>query len=271
MTFRYACAILLALAGFGLSHAARAQEAGSSAELETQKKLANPVSSLTLIPFQFNLDRNIGPKGEENGWRVTTNIQPVVPIKLGPDWTLVVRTILPVIDQHRIFPGAGSQFGLGDTTQSFFFVPNTVNGFTWGAGPVFLYPTGTSTYLTQDQWGAGPTIVALQQTGPWTAGILANHIWGNGAKFRPTVDATYLQPFLAYAAEGGWTYTLNTESTYNWTAKEWTVPINAMVSKLTRIGDLPVSLQAGLRWYAASPDVGPRNLGGRLAVTFIVP
>ncbi len=31
--------------------------------------------------------------------------------------------------------------------------------------------------LTSGKWGAGPTLVALQQTGPWTIGLLTNQIW----------------------------------------------------------------------------------------------
>ena len=68
--------------------------------------------------------------------------------------TLVVRTIVPIVAQDNIFPGAGSQFGLGDSLQSFFFVPPTVGGFTWGAGPALQYRTGTDPLLTTGKWGA---------------------------------------------------------------------------------------------------------------------
>jgi hypothetical protein len=51
-------------------------------------------------------------------------IQPVIPVSITKDWNLVVRTILPVIDQKRVFgPGSGSQSGLGNTVQSFFLSP----------------------------------------------------------------------------------------------------------------------------------------------------
>ena len=58
--------------------------AGSSVALaqdsDIQQQLANPVTSLTLVPIQVNYDRGIGPVG--NGSRVTTNVQPVIPFKL---------------------------------------------------------------------------------------------------------------------------------------------------------------------------------------------
>lgn len=253
-----------ALALLSMTSSSNAQDA------DLQQKLANPIASLTLVPIQVNYDDRIGPHNE--GHRVTTNVQPVMPFKLDDQWTLVVRTIVPIIGQNDIFPTAGSQFGLGDTVQSFFFVPQTVNGFTWGAGPVFLWRTGTDDLLTSGKWGAGPTAVALQQTGPWTVGALVNHIWSYaGDSDRSEVSSTFVQPFLAYAFSGGVTLTLNTESTYDWVADTWSVPINLMVSKLTKFGALPVNLQAGVRYWAESPDSGPEDWGGRLAITFILP
>jgi hypothetical protein len=235
----------------------------------TQQQLSNPIASLTLVPIQVNYNRGIGP--EDDGYNVTTLVEPVVPFKLRSDLSLVVRTILPISGQDEIFPSAGSQFGLGDTLQSFFFVPSTVDGFTWGAGPALQWKTGTDDLLGSGKWAAGPTLVALQQTGPWTVGILTNHIWSfAGDKDRADVNQTYLQPFVTYAASGGITYALNTESSYNWETSEWSVPINAMVMKLTEIGDQPVQLQAGLRYWADSPDNGPKDFGARLGITFIL-
>lgn len=73
------------------------------------------------VPFQFNYDRGIGP--EHDGNRLTMNFQSVVPITLSRDWDLIFRTILPLTYQSDATPGAGSQAGLGDMLQSFFFSP----------------------------------------------------------------------------------------------------------------------------------------------------
>ena len=65
--------------------------------------------------------------------------------------------------------------------------------------------------------GAGPTGVVLKQEGPWTYGALANHIESfAGDSDRGDVSATFLQPFLAYVTPSQTTYSLNTESTYDW-------------------------------------------------------
>jgi hypothetical protein len=73
------------------------------------KQLANPISSLISVPFQFNFDDRIGPA--RRGDRLTLNIQPVIPFSLNSDWNLISRTITPLVWQSDIFPGAGAQQG----------------------------------------------------------------------------------------------------------------------------------------------------------------
>lgn len=243
-----------------------------SSEEELARKLQNPVAALISVPFQLNYDQNIGPKDDGERW--TLNIQPVVPIDFNQDWNIISRTILPVVWQDDIFPGAGSQSGIGDIVQSVFFSPKapTEGGWIWGAGPVFLFPSGSDDLLTTDKWGAGPTAVALKQQGPWTYGGLANHIWSYaGDDDRADVSATFLQPFLSYTTPTAWSYTLNTESTYDWENEQWSVPINAVISKVTNIGGQMVSFNAGIRYWADSPDGGPEGWGFRFVTVLLFP
>ncbi|MGB5984535.1 MAG: hypothetical protein WBG37_04455 [Desulfobacterales bacterium] len=147
------------------SSAAEQVEKQHSAE-ELAKKLANPIAALISVPLQLNYDTDIGPLDEGDRW--VLNVQPVVPISLNADWNVISRTIVPLVAQDDVFLNAGSQSGIGDILQSLFFSPKetTGNGWTWGAGPVLLFPSGTDELLTTDKWGAGPTAVALWQIGP---------------------------------------------------------------------------------------------------------
>ena len=72
------------------------------------------------------------------------------------------------------------------------------------------------------------------------------------------------------AAQHAWTFTLNTESTYDWENNDWSVPINAVVSKLVRIDKLPVQFFGGVRYWADSPDdVDPTGWGACFGMTFL--
>jgi hypothetical protein len=256
------------LAGVACSASVQAQD---SAE-ELAKKLSNPVAALISVPLQLNYDQDIGPA--EGGKRWTLNVQPVVPIDVDARWNLISRTIVPFVKQDDVFPGAGSQSGLGDTVQSFFLSPKapTASGWIWGAGPVFLLPTGSDDLLSTRKWGAGPTAVVLKQDRGWTYGALANHIWSfAGDDKRSDVNSTFLQPFLNYTTPTALTFVLNTEITYDWTGKQWSVPINALAFQVTKFGDQLVSVGGGLRYWADSPDSGPHGLGFRFVVTLLFP
>ena len=88
---------------------------------------------------------------------------------------------------------------------------------------------------------------------------------------RADVNQSFVQPFLGYCTKGGVTYTLQSESTANWEAADgsdtWTVPINLLVSKITKLGPLPFSIQAGGGVYVASPEGGPE---WKLRTNFVV-
>lgn len=165
-------AMCMSVALGALSLAERAQDADALA-----KQLANPIASLTSVPLQLNYDDGIGPF--DDGDKFYLNVQPVIPVSLGEDWNMISRTIIPLISQSDVIPGAGSQSGLGDVTQSLFFSPKalTSGGWTWGVGPVFLIPTATDDLLGGEKWGAGPTAVALKQTpNGWTYGAVQSHL-----------------------------------------------------------------------------------------------
>jgi hypothetical protein len=251
------------------------------------KQLANPIASLISVPFQANEDWGYGPTG--NGYKFTLNIQPVVPISISKDWNLIIRTILPIVSQHDLFyfanlpkdsplqPQNRSQDGLSDTTQSFFLSPKKPGpfGLIWGLGPAFLYPTGTQDLLGSGTFSIGPTFVALEQTGPWTVGVLMNQLWSVLIEeHRSSLSQMFVQPFIAYTTKTHTTFTIDTESTANWNATsadgKWTVPLIFQISQILKIGKQPISIQIGGKYYADTPRYGP-NWGVRFNFTLLYP
>lgn len=234
------------------------------------KATQNPLASLISVPLQNNFDWGGGPN--DDGFQYKLTVQPVIPISLNADWNVISRTILPYVYQDNVI-GTSSQSGLADTSQSFFFSPvkPTKGGWIWGAGPVLQIPTATDDLLGEEKWGAGPTAAVLKQKGQWTYGALLSHTWSfAGESGRDDVNRTFLQPLVSYTTKTFTTFGLNTESAYDWEREQWTVPINATVQQLLKVGRQPLTLQLGYRYYAEGPSGAP-EWGLRLQLSLLFP
>jgi hypothetical protein len=248
---------------------AAATSAQQDQAAELAKKAQNPVADLMIMPFQYNIDFGIGPA---DATQQTLKFMPVIPFSLGPKWNLITRTIIPWIYAESPVEGGDDKSGLGDIQQSFFFTPKEpVGGWILGAGPIIMYPSASDDALGSEKWGAGPSVIMLQQKNGWTYGMLANHIWSfAGDENRQDVNVTFLQPFLAFTTKTYTTFSVNTESVYDWGDSQWTVPINVSIGQMIKIGKLPISLELGYRYYAEKPDNGP-DWGLRFFVKFLFP
>jgi len=266
---------VLAVIAMLMAAPARAQEvaaADAAAVAELAKKLANPVAAMISVPFQYNYDKYGGTN--DGASRSSVVMQPVFPASLNNDWNLITRIVLPVIDQRDFPVAALNESGLGDTTASLFFSPKlpTAGGLIWGAGPVLLLPTATQDVLGTQKWGFGPTGVLLKQEGPWSVGMLANHLWSfAGSDSRSNVNATYLQPFVSYTTKTHTTLGVNSESTYDWKANQWQAPVNLLVGQMLKVGPQIMQVAVAARYWAAAPDNGPEGWGWRLQLTLLFP
>jgi hypothetical protein len=254
----YTSAIIIAIA-LSWPTVSRAQQPPAPAPAEAEelaKKLANPISDLVSVPFQFNWEQNVGTS---DATRFILNVQPVMPFALNKDWNLIARVIVPFVSQPALVDGGEPAFGVGDILSSFFFSPSKP-GLTWGVGPAINLPSTSIATLGTEKWSAGPTVVVLKQSGKMTFGTLWNQIWSfSGNSDRPDVNQMFLQPFFAYQTTRTVTVTLQSETTANWEVDQnrWTVPINMIFAKLSSFGAFPASYQFGFGAFAVHPDIGP--------------
>jgi hypothetical protein len=201
-------------------------------------------------------------------------VKPVIPININKDWVVISRSIVPIIIQDDIPSNGAGKFGIGDVSQSFFFSPKekAFGRLIWGVGPALLLNTASNDALGSSKWSAGPTGVALIQEGPWTVGVEANHVWsyaGNNSSIG--VSSTFMRPFVTYVTKSQTTFSIKNESTYDWKAKEWAVPLIFKMEQMLKLGSQRLQLGAGLRYWAASPIDGPEGLGARISLTFLFP
>jgi hypothetical protein len=236
------------------------------------KQLANPIASLISVPMLLEYEQDIG--SEDDGDRIKLTVQPVIPFSIGENWNLISRTIVSAVDQSDIFPGSGSQSGVSDTLQSLFFSPKapTSGGWIWGAGPVFSLPTGSDDLLTSDQWGLGPTAVALKQNGPFTVGVLSNHIWSvAGDDDRADVNSTFVEQFLVYTTPKGVSYTSIVDFVNDWETDQSSTSISLGATKVTRLGTQMISYGAFLKYWVNDTNTTPEGVSFRIQLTLLFP
>ena len=235
-----------------------ARQASTSADSATEAKLErdvqNPVSELISLPFQNNTTFDSGPYSRTAN---VMNIQPVIPINISDGWMIKSRTILPLSWQPYPGESASGEFGLGDTTQTFFLAPRGDRKLIWGIGPAFVIPTATSTLLGQGKFSMGPSILALSQPGHWTIGALINNVWSvAGSGSRPPVNEMQLQAFVTYQMKKGWYVATSPIIEANWRAASgsvWLVPVGGGVGRVTRMGKQPINVTAQFYGNAARP------------------
>jgi hypothetical protein len=221
------------------------------------KESQNPVGNITLIQFQNNLNYGYGRFVRD---QYDLNVQPVVPIELKPNLSLVTRFITPIIDQPSFAPrgvcvstsGCPARFGIGDLTPQFFFAPKTKpNALIWGAGPQFLLPTGNSSGTSAGKYGVGPAIVGLIMPGPIVTGLLVTQMFSYaGNAKRPNISALLVMPFFDYNLKSWALFFGSSGITANWEATpsgRWLVPVGTGVLKTFRIK--AQTMQLGIYYF----------------------
>jgi len=242
------------------------------------EKIQNPIADLISVPFQNNTNFDVGP---HTGTQNILNIQPVIPIHVTENWNVITRTILPLIWSPSYQPAASvPPFGLSASSFSAFLSPtNTVNGWTWGVGPIVTLPTSSNKNLGSDVWGLGPAIVAVRTAHPWVYGLLINNAFslgGTSGRGGTSYSVMTINPFVNYNFGGGWFVGSVPILIANWDVggEKWTLPIGAQAGRLMRIGGkLPVNLLVGAYYNALRPSSASLQSTGtwqlRTQATFI--
>jgi len=242
---------------------------------EDAKNLAqsavNPLTTTMTVPIQFEYNENIGPT--DDGTRSTVFLQPLLPFKMNEDWYLISRTIIPLIEQKDIFPGAGKQSGLGDITQSFFFSPQkpTKSGWSQGAGPVLQIDSATDDYLGFEENGLGLSYIGVNLDGPKLYGFLVNHIYSVEGSVGNTYSNTFLQPFFDYTTDDALTIELTSESNYNWKDDKWSIPLTLTASQFFMVGKQPLLIGGGFKYWLESAAADPEGWSLNLNLYLLFP
>jgi hypothetical protein len=217
----------------------------------------NPIANMISVPLQNNFNFGIGPN-DVTQWNL--NVEPVIPISLNDDWTLITRTIIPIINQPSPGPGVGNAFGLGDINHQFYLTSAKPHQWILGAGPMLTIPTETSSELGNGKWCAGPDLVVLTIRDHWVVGALVNHQLSFAGWGQQNVNAFLAQPIVNYNLPHGWYLVSTPIITANFEAagnNAWTVPVGGGIGKIFKIGKQSFNGQLQAFDNVVTPDNGP--------------
>ena len=229
-------------------------DGGNSTSIDLAREDQNPLTRFYTVRFEDNAQFGFGPDNEVlNFFR----IQPLIPIRLSNNWTLVTRAILPIAHQ----PWPESVDGLSDIGMNFFLTPGRTGKFIWGVGPGFLLPTATDDRIGSEKWSVGPAVALAYFTGPWVIGAVAQNLWSfAGEEDRNDVNVMTFRPLVNYNLPNGWYLSSSPSIAANWEAdndNRWLVPVGGGIGKIFTIGNQRVSTLLESYYHVKSPDIGP--------------
>ena len=229
----------------------------------------NPIASLISIPFQFNFFLG---NGEYDRTQYVLNVEPVVPAKLGKDWNMINRAIIPIQIQPDLYSETGQTFGVGAINYTAFFSPKPIGKTSYGFGPSLIIPTTTSPELGNGRFAIGPSVVLFTSIKKWTLGFVAAQNWGyyKASSAETPQNSFFTQYFINYNLPEGWTIGTGPTITANWNAEKGqkaVVPFGLSSSKVGKFGNQAVKASLAYYYNAVRPDLGAK--GGQIQFTFV--
>ena len=189
--------LILSLAPAIAPSDAQAEAPAAGAKVQAQEAsladvgatLADPTGDIWALQFSISapsfFDGNINQGDDEIGGSIV--FQPVMPIPLygkGENkWKMITRPIIPIILNQPKPTGFGKfkqRGGLGDIQLPLLLNPTKkmLGNWIFGAGPVFEFPTGTTKFLSSQQFSVGPAVVVGYKTPKVTAVLFPNYFFG---------------------------------------------------------------------------------------------
>ena len=263
----------------------------------------NPVGELVSIPLQFDRLTVTEPFGGRELTIETTKLIPTFPTKLGKNWTLVNRLVIPhakvpvdsdalaaaglrpdvpLLEANTVTsdPFSGSTSGLGDLTYVGLITPRkttkTKTGkVIWAAGPTVVFPTAEDDLLGQGKYQLGPAFALGYLGERWTVGALAQHWWSvGGASDRSSVNQSNIQYFIYYKLKNQWSIGASPSISMDWSGSGSPIvnaPIGIGINKTLFIGKLPVRVGLEATRYVVQEGAISPDWGLRLSITPAVP
>jgi hypothetical protein len=274
--------IVLAAALVFTASFAVAQEVDEPGELpsleEIDRQLNNPLSKTWALTLQDNIGIQDGDWVEGSTWNNLLFFQPLLPVPIGKKMMFSGRPVFPLVTSPDVDFSTGESdghtTGLGDIQLMTLVGPDKADGWVWGAGATFKFPTTSDPLLGQGKYQAGPAAMLLNMGRPWVYGFLVQH-WSSFAGDDKRQDTSYtdFQYIVRYMLPKAWSVGAGPSITYNHEAEsgdQLTVPIGLGVTKTVRVGKVPMKLRAEVHYSVVRPESYGEVWNLRLQITPVI-
>ena len=247
----------------------------------------NPITSFDRLWFEWNVTPNvqwapglIDSEAEPDRTLHVFKLQPVFPIRLNEDWTLLTRTIFRFVSAPTASPEVGltplgepalmgwdqaHRTGLSDVSPTAFFVPNLSADWTIGLGPSLVIPVGDLP-TNSGKLSLGPAVLGYYHRGPWTVGARVRNIWSvSGDPERDEVHRFIAQPLIRYQFNRNWYFTSSPIISSDWTHPDgdgWTVPVGGGLGYAFKLANQPMQISLEGYYNVVKPTVAGEELLG---------
>ena len=247
----------------------------------------NPITSTSRLWLEWNVTPNVrwapssvDPDADPDRTLNVLKLQPVVPIRLNEDWTVLTRTIFRFVSAPSASPELGltplgeplvlgwnqrNRIGLSDVSPTVFFVPNLGPDWTIGLGPSLVIPAGDGP-TDSGKLSVGPALLGYYHRGPWTVGARMRNIWSvAGDPQRADVNRFIAQPLIRYQFSKNWYFTSSPIIASDWTRPDgdgWTVPVGGGLGYSFRLASQPMQISLEGYYNVVKPSVAGEKLLG---------
>lgn len=253
----------------------RSSDASAESLTEVNKQLSNPISTIWALQVQENTywldepERNV----------VNVQFQPVLPLGLTEDWNLITRPVFQLLNSNPYVSKKGKMeriAGFGDTILATLVSPSTRLAGPWllAAGPTFIFPTAAGNRLGQNKWQVGPGGLAGYLAEKWIAGVFVQQWFSVGGSGPNEISQMNLQYFFSYFPGDGWAIGTSPNMLVNWYASNenmYTFPVGLNISKVVKLGPLPVKFAVQGMYMPVRPDAFGQKWNLQFAVTPVIP
>ncbi len=278
---------LLGLSAIAVAEPGKADQATKSLD-EIARDLSNPVSAISYIANDFEYRTYQGDlpgAGDQSG--ETYLFRPSIGIPLSNGKSILMRAAIPVLSQPKYVAdreyydflirqkadtmptdGAfetGHTF-LGDISYDVAYGSVSENNWITMYGLAGVLGTSKDSSAARNHYLLGPEVAIGKVTEWGIIGTWVTHMIDVSGSSSADIDTqlTSAKVFFAYSLGKGWQVFSNPTITYDWEAvsgNKLLLPIGGGVSKVTKIGKMPLNLALDIQNYIVSPDAyGPEWL-----------